>query len=141
MGYVNAQADSVYLEQLMEGAPIAKPNELGVLELTTLENYKAGLPNFDLMDVSQCWSRWMAWMARQYWPCCNHVWRSLQGSWQPLASPGFGHQCCKLQCLEHRYMPVVHSRPSRLRRASIRHQVRSSSHCCRLPSPLHHRHW
>jgi len=51
--YVNAQTNAVYLRQLMEGKIIAsKKGDRGVLKQTTIEDYKKGLTNFKLRDIS-----------------------------------------------------------------------------------------
>lgn len=51
--YVDATARWAYLAENLKGGKRAKsPGELGILEVTTLDDYKAGLPDFDLVDKS-----------------------------------------------------------------------------------------
>ena len=51
--YVNRAAAAVYLNQKMDGKKIAgKPGEHGVLEAVTAEDYRNGLPAFDLVDMT-----------------------------------------------------------------------------------------
>lgn len=51
--YVNDSADYVYLGENLKGGKKAKtPGDLGILKVTTLEDYKSGLPNLDLVDLS-----------------------------------------------------------------------------------------
>ena len=53
LALVNASARWVYLSENLKGGVKAKrPGEFGILKVTTLEHYKAGLPDLDLMDVS-----------------------------------------------------------------------------------------
>jgi len=57
LSIVNSQADAVFLEQLMGGSNLGRPGEKWtVIERTTLEHYKSGLPDFTLEDLSACWS-------------------------------------------------------------------------------------
>ena len=51
--YVNRQASFVFLQEAMSGKEVAKRiGEHGVLRQTTLEDYKNGLKDFELLDVS-----------------------------------------------------------------------------------------
>jgi putative sugar O-methyltransferase len=51
--YVNATCEWAYLAENLKGGKRAKtPGELGILQVTTLDHYKAGLPGFDLVDMS-----------------------------------------------------------------------------------------
>ena len=50
--YVNSQADSVYLQELMGGSHVGRPGKFGVLTPTTLKDYEKGLDNFRLLDLS-----------------------------------------------------------------------------------------
>jgi putative sugar O-methyltransferase len=53
--YVNTCADVVFLQQRMEGKEVAeRPGAGGVLKQTKLSDYKRGLSNFDLVDLSAC---------------------------------------------------------------------------------------
>jgi putative sugar O-methyltransferase len=50
---VNGQADAVFLHEIMHGQELAtRKGAGGVLQQTTLEHYRRGLPDFDLVDVS-----------------------------------------------------------------------------------------
>jgi hypothetical protein len=51
--YVNATAEWAYLAENLRGGKRAKaPGELGILKVTTLDHYKEGLPNFDMVDMA-----------------------------------------------------------------------------------------
>jgi hypothetical protein len=53
LGFVNASTKWAYLsENLKGGVKAKKPGDFGILKVTTLEDYKAGLPSFDLIDMS-----------------------------------------------------------------------------------------
>ncbi|MBN2190530.1 MAG: putative sugar O-methyltransferase [Candidatus Aureabacteria bacterium] len=53
LGYVNRQSRSVFLREAMKGKELArKKGDHGVLKKTTLEDYKRGLTNFRLVDMS-----------------------------------------------------------------------------------------
>ena len=50
---INTRANAVFLSQIMEGKEVAsKKGSHGVLKKTTLEDYKKGLSNFKLQDLS-----------------------------------------------------------------------------------------
>jgi putative sugar O-methyltransferase len=50
---INTRANAVFLSQVMEGKEVAsKKGSHGVLKKTTLEDYKKGLSNFKLQDLS-----------------------------------------------------------------------------------------
>ena len=51
--YVNTQAKAVYLLETMKGKKIAKKKgDPGVIKKTTFQDYKNGLANFQLIDIS-----------------------------------------------------------------------------------------
>jgi putative sugar O-methyltransferase len=51
--YINKQANAVFLQEVMGGAKIAnKKGDPGVLKQTKLEDYKNGLTNFQIIDMS-----------------------------------------------------------------------------------------
>ena len=54
LGHVERLASkAAYLRQIPEGKELASgPGKFGVLARTTIEHYKAGLPSFDLVDIS-----------------------------------------------------------------------------------------
>lgn len=53
--YVNTCADSVFLQERMEGKELAeRAGAPGVLKQVKLLDYKRGLANFDLVDLSAC---------------------------------------------------------------------------------------
>jgi len=53
--YINKSASHVFLQQNMSGKKLAqKKGDVGVMEQTTLEDYKKGLANFELIDLSPC---------------------------------------------------------------------------------------
>ncbi|MBM3947893.1 MAG: putative sugar O-methyltransferase [SAR202 cluster bacterium] len=53
LSFVNKQASMAYLRERMEGKELAAgPGQHGVLKKTTLEDYRAGLPEFKLLDMS-----------------------------------------------------------------------------------------
>lgn len=53
LAFVGRSAGAVYLHEMMSGKEVApRPGMSGVLRPTTLEHYRAGLSNFDLVDVS-----------------------------------------------------------------------------------------
>lgn len=53
LNYVNKAAASVFLNQKMDGKKIAgKIGERGVLEAVTAKDYRRGLPEFDLIDMT-----------------------------------------------------------------------------------------
>lgn len=53
--YMNEKADAVFLQETMQGKEVArKKGAHGVLKKTTLEDYKKGLKDFDLCDISRC---------------------------------------------------------------------------------------
>ena len=55
LSYVAPAADAVYLQQRMNGKEQARAaGEPGVLRPTTLEDYRRGLPNHTLTDMSTC---------------------------------------------------------------------------------------
>ncbi|MFC1593017.1 putative sugar O-methyltransferase [Candidatus Omnitrophota bacterium] len=52
--YVNSRASAVFLHEMMGGQELAKQEgKCGVIKKTTLEDYKKGLSNFQLVDISQ----------------------------------------------------------------------------------------
>jgi putative sugar O-methyltransferase len=53
LAFVNATSRWVYLSENLKGGVKAKrPGDLGILKVTTLDDYKAGLPEFDLVDMA-----------------------------------------------------------------------------------------
>jgi putative sugar O-methyltransferase len=53
LGFVDAHAGAAFLQQVEHGHQIAAtPGALGVLEQTTFEHYRKGLPSLELLDVS-----------------------------------------------------------------------------------------
>ncbi|MBU0548890.1 MAG: putative sugar O-methyltransferase, partial [Candidatus Omnitrophica bacterium] len=51
--YVNKQANAVFLHEMMGGQELAKKEgQCGVLKKTSLEDYKKGLENFQLINLS-----------------------------------------------------------------------------------------
>jgi len=55
LNYINRQANAVFLQELMSGTDVArKKGNHGVLRQTKLEDYKSGLTNFQLVDISPC---------------------------------------------------------------------------------------
>lgn len=55
LSYINKQARAVFLEEMMGGKEVArKEGSHGVLKQTTLEDYRSGLANFQLLNMSPC---------------------------------------------------------------------------------------
>ena len=55
LSYVAPAADAVYLQERMEGQDLSRrEGEPGVLRPTTLDDYRRGLPNHTLIDMSPC---------------------------------------------------------------------------------------
>lgn len=55
LSYVAPTADAVYLQERMDGKELSRAKgEPGVLRQTTLEDYRRGLPNHTLVDMSTC---------------------------------------------------------------------------------------
>ena len=55
LSYVAPAADAVYLQERMDGKELSRAEgEPGVLRQTTLEDYRRGLPNHTLVDMSTC---------------------------------------------------------------------------------------
>ena len=55
--YVNKSARNVYLQELMEGQIKAKGvGSKGVIQKTTLEDYQKGLSQFNMVNLSKCWT-------------------------------------------------------------------------------------
>lgn len=53
--YINNQANAVFLQEVMSGKEVAiKKGNRGVLKQTKLKDYKNGLTNFRLIDISPC---------------------------------------------------------------------------------------
>lgn len=53
--YINKQANAIFLQETMDGKEVAKGKGYhGVLKQTKLEDYKNGLTNFRLLDMSSC---------------------------------------------------------------------------------------
>lgn len=57
LSHVDQTAARVYLQETMEGKEVARrPGTTGVLRKTALEDYRRGLPHFELTDLSPCWT-------------------------------------------------------------------------------------
>ncbi len=55
LSYVAPAADAVYLQERMDGQDLSRAvGERGVLRPTTLDDYRRGLPNHTLIDMSPC---------------------------------------------------------------------------------------
>lgn len=55
LGYVAPVAEAVYLQERMGGKRVSRaPGEPGVLQPTTIADYRRGLPNHTLIDMSPC---------------------------------------------------------------------------------------
>ena len=55
LSYINKQANAVFLQEVMSGKEVAKKKgDHGVLKQAKLEDYKNGLANFQLLDISPC---------------------------------------------------------------------------------------
>lgn len=55
--HVNRSADAAYLFQQMEGKPIAaQPGESGVISPVTLDDYRSGLSDLELIDITDGWT-------------------------------------------------------------------------------------
>lgn len=53
LSFVDSSARWAYLAENLKGGKKAKaPGDLGILKVTTLEDYKSGLPSMDLVDLS-----------------------------------------------------------------------------------------
>ncbi len=71
LNYINKQADAVFLQEVMAGKEVARKKwNHGVLKQTKLEDYKNGLINFRLFDMSPCLSpvgNLNSWYSNSFW--------------------------------------------------------------------------
>jgi putative sugar O-methyltransferase len=71
---VNAQAEWVFLQELFSGKPQASaPGEPGVIKPVTLEDYQAGLSEFEMVDMSPSWGP--LGVVTEEGVYCDSVWR------------------------------------------------------------------
>ncbi|MEA3402889.1 MAG: putative sugar O-methyltransferase [Armatimonadota bacterium] len=79
LGVVNQQAYHVFLHQQFSGKPRASaPGELGVMEPVTLEDYREGLSNFELVDMRPSWGP--LGVVREQDVYQDSVWRRVRSS-------------------------------------------------------------